>query len=30
MVSATKSGITFSSHTVNARAGVLTTTVIQP
>jgi hypothetical protein len=29
-VSATKSGLTFSSHKVNARAGVLTTTVIQP
>lgn len=29
-VSATKSGTTFSSHAVNARAGALTTTVIQP
>jgi hypothetical protein len=29
-VSASKSGSTFSSHKVNARAGVLTTTVIQP
>lgn len=29
-VSATKSGLTFSSHSINARAGVLTTTVVQP
>lgn len=29
-VTASKSGLTFPSHTVNARAGVLTTTVIQP
>ncbi|HEY5948208.1 MAG TPA: hypothetical protein VIV40_22080 [Kofleriaceae bacterium] len=29
-VTATKAGTTFSSHKVNARAGVLTTTVIQP
>lgn len=29
-VSAAKSGSTFSSHSVNARAGALTTTVIQP
>lgn len=29
-VSATKTGSTFSSHTVNARAGTFTTTVIQP
>jgi hypothetical protein len=29
-VSATKSGTTFASHSVEARAGVLTTTVIQP
>jgi hypothetical protein len=29
-VMASKSGLTFSSHKVNARAGTLTTTVIQP